>query len=128
MGLLSQGASFCTIVQSIVSLINITVGVLAALAVVVFFWGLVRFVSESSDAHGHSEGKERIIWSLIALFVLVSIWGILALMNAAFFGATPGSTSSSCTGAPTNIGSYNNTGAPQNSYTGTTNGALSPIY
>ena len=98
-GLFSQGASFCTIVQNIVSLINLTVGVLLALAVVIFFWGLVRFISESSDTHAHTEGKERIIWSLIALFVLVSIWGILALMNAAFFGATPGSTNSSCTGA-----------------------------
>lgn len=64
------------------------VGVLAALAVVVFFIGLVRYIKDSGDAKGHAEGRERIIWSLIALFVLFSIWGILSLMNVAFFGTS----------------------------------------
>ncbi|HEY5382993.1 MAG TPA: hypothetical protein VIJ88_00315 [Candidatus Paceibacterota bacterium] len=106
MGLFSSGASFCTIVLSIVSLINLTVGVLLALAVVVFFWGLVRFISESGDAHGHTEGKERIIWSLIAIFVLVSVWGILALMSVAFFGGTAtGGGTNGCSGAVPTTGS-----------------------
>ena len=78
--------NFASIIQNtLVPLINLTVSVLSALAIVVFFWGLVRYIYESGDAHGHSEGKERIIWSLIALFVLFSIWGILALMGKAFF-------------------------------------------
>lgn len=74
------------------------VGVLSALALVVFFIGLVRYIKESSDSHGHSEGRERIIWSLIALFILFSIWGILALMSIAFFGGT------SLNGGSTTIG------------------------
>ncbi|MGC9602785.1 MAG: hypothetical protein ABSE76_03565 [Minisyncoccia bacterium] len=86
MGLLNSGSTFKIIVDSIVSLINLTVGVLLALAVVVFFIGLVRYIRESGDAKGHAEAKERIMWSLIAIFILVSIWGILALMNTAFFG------------------------------------------
>ena len=100
MGLFSSGATFATIVQNIVSLINLLIGVLSALAVVVFFIGLVRYIRESSDAKGHSEGKERIIWSLVALFILFSIWGILALMSVAFFGSsTPSGTSSSTQGS-----------------------------
>jgi heme/copper-type cytochrome/quinol oxidase subunit 4 len=86
-GLFCTSCTFSTIVQSIVSLINLTVAVLVALAVVVFFVGLVRYIRESGDAKGHAEAKERITWSLIAIFVLVSIWGILALMNTAFFGS-----------------------------------------
>ncbi|HUD02999.1 MAG TPA: hypothetical protein VMR46_03255 [Candidatus Paceibacterota bacterium] len=85
-GLFCTSCSFSTIVQSIVSLINLTVGVLVALAVVVFFMGLVRYIRESGDAKGHAEAKERIMWSLIAIFILVSIWGILTVMNTAFFG------------------------------------------
>ena len=102
-GLFSSGATFATIVSSIVSLINITIGVLATLAVVAFFVGLVRYIRESGDAHAHTEAKERIIWSLVALFVLFSVWGILALMGTAFFGS--GSSSSN----PYNVstGSYN---------------------
>ena len=92
MGLFSSGATFNTIVLSIVSLINLTIGVLSAFAIVIFFIGLVRYIRESSDSHAHTEGKERIMWSLVALFVLFSIWGILALMTAAFFGGSTPTT------------------------------------
>jgi len=67
---------------------NMLVSVLAALALVVFFIGLVRYVRDSGDAKGHVEGRERIIWSLIALFILFSIWGILNVLGVAFFGST----------------------------------------
>ena len=100
-GLLSSGQTFGSIVLNLVSLINLTIGVLAAFAVVVFFWGLVRFIRESSDSHAHGEGKERIIWSLVALFVLFSVWGILALMSVAFFG---GSTSTGTYNPSTSAG------------------------
>jgi|GEM_PF-2411330 hypothetical protein len=116
MGLFSSGATFASIVQNIVSLINLTVGVLLALAVVVFFIGLVRYIRESGDAKGHAEAKERIIWSLVAIFVLVSIWGILAVMNTAFFGG--GSSSSDINGStqmPLNLsGSSQYQSLPQN--------------
>jgi hypothetical protein len=85
-GLFCSSCKFADIVQGIVSLINTTVLVLATLAIVVFFMGLVRYISQSGDAKGHAEGRERIIWSLVAIFVLVSIWGILEVMNTAFFG------------------------------------------
>lgn len=86
-------------VQTLIGVINMLVGVLSALAIVVFFIGLVRYIQESSDAHGHSEGRERIIWSIIALFILFSIWGILALLSVTFFG------SSNLNGGSINVGS-----------------------
>ena len=132
MGLFSTGSTFCSVVQSLVSLINLTIGVLATLAVVLFFWGLVRYIRESSDSHGHSEAKERIIWSLISLFILFSIWGILALMTVAFFGGgTPGSggTATSCSGAPLQINSNNPTSSSNSTYiTPTTPSNLPPVY
>lgn len=88
MGLFSGTSSFKDIVNSLVSLINLTVWMLSAFAIVVFFWGLVRYIGSPGDAHGHAEARERIVWSLIALFVLFSIWGILALMGTAFFGSS----------------------------------------
>ena len=105
MGLFRQGSTFASVVQDLIGLINMLVGVLAALALVVFFIGLVRYIKDSADSKGHAEGRERIIWSMVALFILFSIWGILALMSVAFFGSSNlngGSinTSSSPTFAP----------------------------
>ncbi len=97
MGFLNINSTFSSAIQSIIGIINMLVGVLAALALVVFFIGLVRYIKDSGDAKGHAEGRERIIWSLIALFILFSIWGILMLMTETFFG------SSNVNGSPTEI-------------------------
>ena len=88
MGFLNGATTFASAIQTLIGLINMLVSVLAAGALVVFFIGLVRYIKDSADSHGHAEGRERIIWSLIALFILFSIWGILALMSVAFFGSS----------------------------------------
>ena len=75
------------VVRSLITVINMAVGVLVPLALVIFFYGLVKYIYNSSDATAHKEGRETIFWSLLALFVLISIWGILALLNTAFFNA-----------------------------------------
>jgi hypothetical protein len=84
--LTSTGLNFQTLVGQIVDLINIVVPVLMAMALLLFFVGVARFIYESGDAHGHGEGKSMIIWGLVALFVLVSVWGIINVFKQALFG------------------------------------------
>ena len=88
MGFLNAGSTFASAVRSIIDLINMLVTVLGALALVVFFIGLVRYIKDSGDAKGNAEGRERIVWSLIALFILFSLWGILSLLSVSFFGSS----------------------------------------
>ena len=85
---ITTGSTFSSIVQTLIGLMNMLVGVLAALAIVIFFWGLVRFIYRSDDTGALKEGRSSIIWSLIALFVLFSIWGILQILSITFFGGT----------------------------------------
>lgn len=64
------------IVQNLVTL-------LSGAALVLFLWGLVRFIYDR--AHGDEKNLERdkkgILWGLIALFVLVSVWGIIKMFQ-----------------------------------------------
>ena len=50
------------------------------LAIALFFWGIVKFISNASDSDAREEGKKFIMWSIIAFVVLVSLWGIVALV------------------------------------------------
>lgn len=75
--------SFAGLINNFIGLINKVIPILVGLALVIFFWGLIQYIYESGDAHGHSRGRELIIWGLVALFVMVSVWGILALMKEA---------------------------------------------
>jgi len=75
--------TFAELVKTIIQLIDNFVAVGSALAVVVFLWGLVRYIYESQDTHSQARGRELIGWGLVALFVMVSMWGILAIMREA---------------------------------------------
>lgn len=71
------------LVGKIIGIINLVIPVLISVALVFFIIGLVRYIYESADAHGHTEGKNLIVWGLVAMFILVSVWGILSVMREA---------------------------------------------
>jgi len=50
--------------------------VLVALALVLFMVGVVKYIY----SEGEHKNRDLIMWSLIALFVMVSIWGILRIL------------------------------------------------
>ena len=50
------------------------------IAVAVFFWGVIKFISHADDATERQKGKDLIIWGIISFLVLVSIWGFVALI------------------------------------------------
>jgi hypothetical protein len=50
------------------------------LAVLFFFWGVAQFIRTVSEKT-KEEGKNKMIWGVIALFVMFSIWGIVAYIG-----------------------------------------------
>ncbi|MHB1330393.1 MAG: hypothetical protein ACYCY6_00260 [Minisyncoccota bacterium] len=72
------------IVNILLDLINPLLLVLAGLSLLVFFKGLVTFIFNSGDVKANAEGKELMKWGIIALFVMVSLWGILAFLSGSF--------------------------------------------
>ena len=65
------------LVSNIRGLINSILPVLLALAVHYFFWGLITYIRAAGDPKKADEGKSIMIWGIVALFVMVSIFGIL---------------------------------------------------
>ncbi len=52
---------------------------LIAVALLAFFWSLIKFLFESDKT---KESKDFLVWSIIILFVMVSIWGIIAFFQS----------------------------------------------
>ena len=69
-------------------LINPLIAVLVGVALLVFFWGLVKFVFRlgGDGEKAVEEGKRVMKWGLIALFVMVSVWGIIEFFQDALLG------------------------------------------
>ena len=76
-------ASAATLTDTLVffsQFLNGVIGLFITLAIVVFFWGLIKYLWSmgSEDAH---EGLKIMFWGIIAIFVMVSIWGIIRLLQ-----------------------------------------------
>lgn len=53
------------------------------LAVLVFFWYLISFIWKgASDPGKRSDALKGMGWSVVALFVMVSIWGIVGFLGS----------------------------------------------
>ena|SRR3989344_560372 len=67
---------------SVGRLVAALVPILVTIALVVFIWGLVRYIWGGTKAD-HAGGRKIMIAGLISLFVIVSVWGIIFLAQDA---------------------------------------------
>jgi hypothetical protein len=62
---------------------NILIPLAFSLCLLYFFWGMAKYIR--SGAGGESaveEGKRIMVWGVVALFVVTSIWGIIAFIRS----------------------------------------------
>lgn len=81
-----------SILGEMTQIVTVFVPVAIAVAVVVFVWGLVRMIAGMSYGDSDTaiaEGKKRMVWGIVGLFLIVSIWGIVELLIV-MFGADVG--------------------------------------
>ena len=64
--------------------VSFVVPVLLSLAIVVFFWGIVKFIARAGDEKGREDAKNVIIWGLVAIFVMVALWGLVGFVQSLF--------------------------------------------
>ena len=63
------------------TILNGVIGLFITLAIVVFFWGLIKYLWSMGPEDAH-EGLKIMFWGVVAVFVMVSIWGIIRLLQS----------------------------------------------
>ena len=71
------------LLSGIQSLINIALPIVAGLALLAFFWGLVKFIFSQGNEEAKGDGKKLMGWGLVALFVMVAVWGLVGFIGDA---------------------------------------------
>ena len=75
---LAQAAGIKGLIQAIGSFINPLIKLIIAVGLLVFFWGLVKFIFRIGGSEKAVEEARRLmIWSIAVMFVMVSAWGII---------------------------------------------------
>jgi hypothetical protein len=75
----SGSGAFTRFILSLQNILNKLVPLTIGFAFVGFLWFLVVFIWKSVDNPAERQkAKEGIMWSIVALFVMMSVWGIVA--------------------------------------------------
>lgn len=81
----ARKVTFQVLTSFIVCNINVAViPLIFALALVMFIWGVVRYVINSSDEAKKEQGRQFMIWGIIALTVMLCVWGLVAVLANTF--------------------------------------------
>lgn len=61
-----------------------------AFALLYFFWGLVGLIRDTGNKIDHTKNRDRIIWGIVGLAAMVSVWGLVGIvLNTVFPGGVP---------------------------------------
>jgi F0F1-type ATP synthase membrane subunit c/vacuolar-type H+-ATPase subunit K len=69
------------------SLLNPLVPILIGLAIIIFAWGLFNYLKSGlGDAAELQGAKSLMFWGALIVFVMVSVWGLVLVLQNIFFG------------------------------------------
>jgi hypothetical protein len=81
--------TFAELANNVTNLINAGIGVALILGIVLYFYGIVTALPKSSSGE-MAQLRTHLMWGLIALFVMFSVWGITGLIRNTLFGGGAG--------------------------------------
>ena len=72
------------VVGTIGRLLDLLLPVVVVLALLYFFYGLAKYILASDSDEGRAAARNIMIWGIIALFVIVSVWGLVRIIQTTF--------------------------------------------
>jgi len=84
-------------------LLNAAIVLLITLAIVVFFWGLIAYLA-TEGAEGKAKGLKIMLYGILAIFIMFSIYGIIRLLQKTFNVQDPSGVPAPQVQPPTYIG------------------------
>ena len=72
---------------SIRHILGLVPNILVAMGVIAFLWVVMTYIRAGSSEKMVKEGKDFMIYGIIGIFVMVSVWGLVTIMTSTFFPA-----------------------------------------
>ena len=79
-GALDKTSAFFTSAKDIVT--NILIPLAFTLALLFFFWGVAKYIKSAGSEKDSKDSKNLLIWGIVGLFVMVTIWGIVSFLKS----------------------------------------------
>ena len=91
---LAQGGGNLTQTENLIRragriLTTLVIPIVFTLALLFFFWGVAKYIRSAGEEK--EEGKKIMIWGVVGIAVMASIWGLVAWLQVEFLGTAQGS-------------------------------------
>lgn len=69
------------LIDMFIDIISTLIPFMAALAFFVFIIGVARYIRASGNEKDTKDSKNFLIWGVVGIFILVTIWGIISFIK-----------------------------------------------
>lgn len=84
---IASAYTFADLAYEIVDLINgALVPILFSLSLAAFIYGVAKTILQGDNSEAQIKGRNIMIYGLISLFVITSLWSIINIVRCTFFG------------------------------------------
>jgi hypothetical protein len=70
------------LIATIQDIFSAIVPLIISLAVIFFLWSTAQYILREGDSQ--KDAKDHMMWGIIILFVMVSVWGLVAILGNTF--------------------------------------------
>lgn len=63
---------------------NALLPLLITLSIIIFIVGVIKYIANADEAAKRQEGSRYMLYGIIALFVMISIWGLVGIIQGTF--------------------------------------------
>jgi len=71
---------FADLINNALAVFQAMIGLIFALALTYFLYGIVKYIVKYGDETARRESIKVMTYGIIALFVMVSVWGLVGLL------------------------------------------------
>lgn len=72
------------LLTQIEGILNVIIPFIIGLAVFVILWGIFIYITKAGEEEKRAEAKLYIVWGIIAVFSMLSIWGFVNILVNSF--------------------------------------------
>lgn len=77
----ATGEGLVDLFNNVNALINAFIPFLVGIAVLIIIWGVFTYIAGAGDEEKRAQAKSFIIWGVIGVFIMLSIWGLVSILE-----------------------------------------------
>lgn len=78
--------TFNELANLLVTILDYGAGILVVLAIVIYFYSVSTGIYKARTGEATTKLRTTILWGILVIFVMVSIWGIIEVLQNTIFG------------------------------------------